>query len=605
MSQPSSILGKISHFLTKARVFTANALFVLVIAVIATILLTGGDRASVPGQAALVLNPQGSIVEQELVGDPLTELLAPAASVREVEVGKILRALETATKDARITTVVLDLDELTSISAAHAQTIGEALQEIRAQDKQVIAFGSHFSQGQYLLASFANAIYLHPYGQFLPTGYGINQLYFNGLLNKLGVNIHVFRVGKYKEFVEPYTRTSMSDEAREANQTLVNELWNSYRQQIAENRRLSKHEISSYVDDFATLLDQANGDMARVALEHKVVDELLTADQARARIADRVGYDSQGNFSGIDYQDYLAAIGPRSAPSGSNQIGVITARGPIVGGANGRGVIAAEDIVELIRAARLQEDIKALVVRIDSPGGSAFASELIREELELTQLAGKPVVISMGNVAASGGYWIAATADAIYAQATTITGSIGIFGIAATLENSLAEIGVQSDGVGTTSLSRTMDPLTGINAVGARILQANVEDGYTRFLALVARGRDMSLEAVDAIAQGRVWTGQAAYAHGLVDEVGNLQDAIAGAAVLAELEDFTVNRITRQMSAEELLIKQLRDRVAVSTPISGPISEIARAWRQVGQVLQTLNDPAAVYALCLSCSLNW
>jgi protease-4 len=597
----SSIIGRIGRFLTGARVFTANALFVLLILMLAALLLGGDDGIGVPDRAALVLNPQGAIVEQEALGDPLSELLAPRDTARESELRQILRAVEKAKDDTRISTIVLDLDDLAAISTAHAETIGKRLQEFRASDKQVIAFGSYFSQGQYLLASFADAVYLHPYGQFLTTGYGINNLYFNELLDKLGINIHIFRVGKYKEFIEPYTRSSMSDEAREANQALVDALWRNYTSRVTENRGLAAHEFAAYVDDFAPRLEKVGGDMARLALEHELVDELLTPDQARARIADRVGYDRDGNFSSIEYRDYLRAGGSERAASGPGQIGVITARGPIMGGVNGRGVIAADDLIELIRQARQNEAVKALVLRIDSPGGSAFASELIRQELELTQLAGKPVVASMGNVAASGGYWIAATADAIYAQPTTITGSIGIFGIVPTLEKSLAEIGVQSDGVGTTALSRGMDPFSGINDVAARILQANVEHGYSRFLTLVARGREMTTEAVDAVAQGRVWIGQSAKELGLVDELGDLEDAIAGAAVLAGLEDYGVKHIARKLSAEELLLKQLLNRVEKSSAVAG----VTQTWQQLGHLLDTLNDPADAYALCMTCNVRW
>ncbi len=597
----TGVFGRIGRFLTRARIFTANALFVLLVVLVLILIFGGGDRARVPSTAALVIDPAGTVVERVAIGNPLTELLAPPSTNREVEVGALRRAIRAATEDERITTIVLDLDEVTGLSPSHAQTLGAALRAFQANDKQVIAYGSFYTQAQYLLASFADAVYLHPFGQFLPTGFGINRLYFNELLNNLGINIHVFRVGKYKEFVEPYTRTSMSEESREANQKLVDDLWSYYTGRVASQRQLTTHEFTRYVEDFASELEATGGDMARLALEHQLVDELLTPDQARARIADRVGYDDKGAFNGIGYADYLAAIGPRPTPSGPKQVGVITARGPIVTGAQSGGVIAAEEVIELIRDTRRQQAVKALVVRVDSPGGSAFASELIRQELELTQLAGMPVVVSMGNVAASGGYWISATADAIYAEPTTITGSIGIFGIVPTLEKTLADVGVYSDGVGTTRLARGMDPLTGINDVAARILQANVEDGYARFLTLVARGRDMSVEAVEAVAQGRVWLGQHAHELGLVDELGDLQAAIEHAASLAQLgDDYMVRHLERPLSPQQLLLKQLRERARAEPPAA-----LLQVWEQAREMLTILDDPSRIYAVCLSCNLSW
>jgi len=600
MSEPS-VWSRISSGLTRARVFTANLIFVVLVVVVVVAVLSSSAAVEVPEGSALVLNPKGSIVDQETFGDSIAELLSPRTVRREAILGELVTAVERASVDDRITTLVLDLNELSYASTAHAETLGEALSAFRAEEKEIIAFGSYFSQPQYLIATYADAVYMHPYGQILPTGIGINQLYFSELLKQLNVNIHIFRVGKYKAFVEPYTRTGMSDEAREANQRLVDALWNHYSERVVSNRALEPGAFARYVDEFDTLLADAGGDMARLALEFNLIDELLTPDQARVRIADRVGFAEKGNYNGIDYRNYLAATDDVISFNGDAKVGVITARGPIVMGSSGRGVIAADSLIGLIREARDDASIAAVVLRVDSPGGSAFASELIRQELELTQLAGKPVVISMGTVAASGGYWISATANRIFAQPTTITGSIGIFALIPTFEDSLGRIGVTTDGVGTSPLSRTLDPLTGVNEPMARILQANIENGYRRFVDLVARGREMTPETVEKVAQGRVWIGNEALDLGLVDQLGGLHDAIESAAALAELDTYEVKHISAPLSTQELLLRQLRESTRLpgnlsDSPLLGALSE---AW----SLFNSMNDPGHSYALCEACSL--
>ncbi|MFP6815730.1 MAG: signal peptide peptidase SppA [Pseudomonadales bacterium] len=600
MSEPS-VLSRIGRGLTRARIFTANLIFVVLIVIVLAAVLSGSGGIEVPEGSALVLNPEGSIVDQESFGDSITDLISPQPRQQEAALGELVTAVERATEDDRITTLVLDLNQLSYVSTAHTETLGEAFSAFRAEEKEIIAFGSYFSQPQYLLATYADAVYMHPYGQILPTGAGINQLYFSELLKKLDVNIHIFRVGKYKAFVEPYTRVDMSDDARKANQNLIDSLWSHYSDRVIGNRKLEPGAFVRYVDEFDSLLADAGGDMARLALEFNLIDELLTPDQARVRIADRVGYADKGNYNGIDYRSYLAATDAAISFSADAKVGVITARGAIVMGSGGRGVIAADSLIGLIRQARDDDSIAALVLRVDSPGGSAFASELIRQELELTQLAGKPVVVSMGNVAASGGYWISATANRIFARSTTITGSIGIFALIPTFEDSLARIGISTDGVGSSPLSRTLDPLTGVNEPMARILQANIENGYERFINLVARGRDMTPEAVEKVAQGRVWIGDEALNLGLVDQLGGLHDAIESAAELAELDDYDVEHIAAPLSTQELLLRQIIDNAQVSGHVSdSPLfSALSDAWR----LFNSLNDPGHSYALCEACGL--
>jgi len=492
---------------------------------------------------------------------------------------------------------VLNLEELAAISPGHADTLGDAMLQFQAAGKEIVAFANFYTQGQYQIASYADAIYMHPLGQLLLSGYGSNRLYYKELLDKLDVNIHIFRVGKYKEFVEPYTRNDMSDEARLANQTLVDALWQYYAQRIDENRQLEPGQFSRYTQDFGELLRGAGGDMAALSVEFHLVDELLTPDETRVRLVDKVG-STNGDFHRIDYRDYLQTLPSSNASKADKAVAVITVSGPIVMGRRVSGAIASQSTIALIRQARRDESIAALVFRIDSPGGGVFASELIRQELELTQLAGKPVVASMSNVAASGGYWIAATADKILAQPTTITGSIGVFGIVPTFEDALAGIGVRTDGVETTPLSRTLDPFAGLNEPMSRILQSNVENSYQLFLNLVARGRDMKPEVVAEIAQGRVWIGAKALELGLVDDLGGLQDAIAEAAALAELTEYDVRDLTTPLSTRELLLRELSDSVAL------PDHPLTKVLQQAWTLLESLNDPRHSYALCEACTFS-
>ena len=591
------VFSQIGRGLSWARNFTANVLFLLLVTLLVVFVLAGSSGVSVPDGSALVINPRGALVDTAGFMDPIERFLAPDSVARDVEVSSLVKAITAGAADDRIALLVMNLEELQAASPGHADTLGVAIREFQAAGKEVVAFGSFYSQGQYQIASYADAIYMHPLGQILLSGYGSNRIYFNELLEKLDVNIHIFRVGKYKEFVEPYTRNNMSDEARIANQALVDALWQHYADRIGANRQLDPARFTAYTQDFANLLADAGGDMAALSVEYHLVDELLTPDETRARIADKVGYSDRGDFNSIDYRAYLQTLAPRP-PRGDTDVAVINASGPIVMGRRSSGVIATQSTINLIRQARHDKTIAALVMRIDSPGGSAFASELIRQELELTQLAGKPVVVSMSNVAASGGYWIAATADQILAQPTTITGSIGVFGLLPTFEESLAKLGVHTDSVATTPLSGAMDPMAGLSDSMSRILQVNVENTYERFLNLVARGRDMTPQEVDAIAQGRVWIGAKAHELGLVDDLGGLDEAIAGAARLAELSDYTVRELKPPMTTRELILRELSENVAL------PDHPVTDALWQAWTLLDSLDDPGHSYALCEACTVT-
>jgi protease-4 len=610
MSQPSllrRVFGWFGRGLDALRVFVGRLVFLMLLLVLLGALFSGPDAVTVPEGGLLVLNPRGAIVEQPALLDPQSLLLG-SSEVTATPLRDVLDALERAVSDARIVGVVLDLDELTAATPTALESIGAALEQVRESGKSLIAHGDYFSQAQYFLASHADTVYLHPMGQLMLPGYGGSQLFFASALERLGIQVHVFRVGTHKAAVEPFTLDAMSELSRANMQQLVDELWQRYLSTVAVNRGLSVEALRAYANDYAAHLQAVGGDTAQVALAHGLVDELVSLPQFRARLSALAGA-AGGNPRTIDMQDFLAATSTLPLPA-ENAIGVIVAEGSIDMGEQPRGVIGADSLISLIRDARRDERIKAVVLRVDSPGGSALASELIRQELEQLQEAGKPLVVSMAGTAASGGYWISATADEIWASPTTVTGSIGIFGLIPTLEDSLGRIGVFADGVSTTPLTRA-DVLSGMSEPMAAVFQASVEDGYRRFLQLVADGRNMSVEQVDAVAQGQVWSGTQAQAFGLVDNLGELDDAIASAAQLAGVETYDWHYIEKPLTPGEQFAQELIRNFGLTglAPQSwlGAVggaaggSVLQQTLDQLGS-LARFNDPRSLYALCEFCA---
>ncbi len=591
MDKPS-ILSRMGAFLTRVRNFTLNALFLVFLLIALFAVLDAFEMPEVPEGGALVIDPEGVMVEETRALDPFRNFWI-SDELPESGVHELVRAIDRASGDERIEMIVLKLDDLTAASAAHAELLGAALARFREAGKRVVSIGNNYSQSQYAIASYADGVYMHPEGAILLFGYGAFQSYYKALFDKLNLDVHVFRAGEYKEAVEPFIRDDMSEAAREANQVLVDGLWASYRQRILDNRQLDAEPFDHYTGAFDQALAKARGDTARTALESGLVDDLMSADQMRSSIADTVGWDGDGNINGIGYRHYLRVLGPPVAQPGN--IGLIFVRGVIQMG-DDRDAAAADNLVDLIRQARDDEAVRALVVRIDSPGGSAFASELIRQELELVQLADKPVVISMGSVAASGGYWVGATADRILAHPTTITGSIGIFSLLVGVDQAMSNIGVHTDGVGSTPFSDGFDPLRPLSDPMRRVMQATVDHGYRQFVNLVARGRDMDAEAVEAVAQGRVWLGSQALEVGLIDGLGGLSDAVAEAASLANLSDYATKRFSTPLSPRDLLIQQLMDAADISPP-----TVLASVLGRADLALKAFNDPRQTYAICEPC----
>ncbi|MDO8273359.1 MAG: signal peptide peptidase SppA [Gammaproteobacteria bacterium] len=590
------LLGRIIDAL---RTFIGRLLFVLVLVVVLLLIFGGPTPLQVPEGGLVVINPRGPVVEQPGEVDPATLLLG-SGELATTPVRDITDTLKRAAEDERIAGVVLNLGEMTSISPANLETVGAALQAFKASGKSLTAHGDYYDQAQYLLASYADTVFLHPMGQVLLPGYGGSQLFYNELLDKLGVNVHIFRVGTYKAAVEPFERNNMSEESRANSQQLVDELWQTYLTQVAENRGLSEQLLRTYTNDFADHLLASDGDTAVTALEHGLVDELISRPQLRNRLRELAGGDEGDAAAGtIEFQQYLTLTSRPHLPK-ENEIGVIVAEGTIDVGDQPRGVIGADSLAALIREARRDDSVKAVVLRIDSPGGSALASELIRQELDQLKSAGKPLVVSMGGTAASGGYWISAMADEIWASPVTITGSIGIFGMIPTFEGSLASIGVYADGVSTTPLTRA-DSFTGLSEQLATVFQATVEDGYRRFLRLVAEGRGMTEEQVDAVGQGQVWSGAQAQQYGLVDQLGDLDDAVAAAARLAEVNDYQMRYIETPMSPGEVLLQGMAQNIG--SAVVGNVS--LGGWQRMFSDLAALrlNDPLNLYTLCEFCAV--
>ncbi len=560
-----NMLSFLGRMIDAVRMVLGRLLFLLIVGIILYAMFSGPEPLTVPEESALVWAPSGIITEQRSQPTPI-DLLAGSALPQNSVLQDLVDALARAKTDERITALVMDLEDLLGISPAHIEILGNALTDFKDSGKLIYAYGDYFSQGQYALASYADTITLHPMGSLMITGYGGNQLFVRELLDKLNINVHVFRVGEFKSAAEPFTRMDMSDEARADAQNLVGALWSGYLARVAPNRGRSPADLQNYADSFPALLAAAGGDMSRVAFEQGLVDNIAGVDAFRRQVAASVGVQN-GSFRQIHFEDYLAAT-DQLMPLMADQIAVIVAEGTIMPGEQPQGLIGADSVSELVRLAQQDTAVKALVLRIDSPGGAALASEEIRAALTQFQQSGRPVVVSMGSTAASGGYWIAATADRIVASSATVTGSIGVIGMIPTFEEALDSLGIGVDGVSTTALSRAGDPLSGMDEVMSIIYQSTIDDAYQRFIQLVSDGRDIPLAEVDALAQGRVWTGAQALELGLVDELGDLDAAIASAADLAGLQTWQAVTVERPLSFGEQLLMQMMDSMGATQAVA-------------------------------------
>jgi protease-4 len=578
--------------------------------------IVGALRVSiptVPTRAALLIAPEGEIVDQ-LSGDPIERAITQARGQgrNETLVWDLIDAIRAAAKDKRIPVIVIDTENFSGAGQPTLEELARALKEFRATGKKVIAYGTAYEQAQYYLASQADEVYVDPFGMVLVQGYEAYHMFYKDVLDKLGVDINVFRVGAYKSAVEVYSRTNMSPEAKEETSVYLNSLWSSYQKATTAARKLKPDAVSSYV---ATLADQVGSHIpaAEVALKAGLVTGVKSRLDVEKRVIDIVGEDPEdGSFKSVSADEYVRVVHAEKkvAGSGTPKIGVVVAAGEILDGDQPPGTIGGSSTARLIREARMDDDVKAVVLRVDSPGGSMMAAEEIHREIVALKAAGKPFVVSMGDLAASGGYYIAAPADEIWASPATITGSIGIFAVIPTVSKTLGKIGVNVDGVGTTPLSGQLRLDRPLGEEAKKFLQATIERGYDEFIGRVSAGRKKSPAEVNEIAQGRVWSGSDAKHLGLVDRLGSFDDAVKAAAKRAKLTNYDLHFIEPSLSWAQQFALQVR-MLAVKTlfTLDDRTQRLLRVADKLDPLsqevdrLSRMSAPNRLYAYCF-CSVR-
>ena len=604
-----------------SRRLVLNLLFLILVILFIVAITSEEDKVKVADGTVLRLNLNGPIVEEKTYVDPVEAAINDATMGKEapseILLDDIIEVINQAAKDDRISVMLLDLQKMPSAHINKLKQITKAIDEFKDAGKQVIATGYYYTQAQYYIAAHANEVSMHPYGGVSIEGYGMFPLYFKDALEKLKVTQHIFRVGTYKSAVEPFIRNDMSDAAKEANQVWLTALWNEYKSDVAASRPFDESNFDEDMDVYLAKMQAVDGNSGDYALNNQWVDSLKTSQQIRQQLIDLVGTEETGKtFKQVSFREYLSLVKPPIEFDNpiTEKVAVVVAKGTIVDGERKAGEIGGDSTAALLRKARLDDKVKAVVLRIDSGGGSMFASEVIRAEVLALKAAGKPVIASMSSVAASGGYWIASAANEIWAAPSTITGSIGVFGTFMTFENTMAELGIYSDGVATTdlagfSIARPLDEKM------ADIIQLSVENAYKRFLNVVAEARNMTPEQVDKIAQGRVWIATQAKELGLVDKLGDKQDAIEAAAELAKLKHYDVKTIKQSLTPQEQMLQDIFGTAAVqaflaksqsSDSVLATQANLQNLVKQLSSEIDNLkdyNDPQGVYARCLVCNV--
>lgn len=571
--------------------------------------LFSSDAVRVSSSGALSLDLAGRVVEERTIISPsgaLQAALFGGGGGEEVLLDDLVEGLRLAAAEERVTTLVLNLSNFSGGMPSSLHTLAAEMRAFRETGKTIIAHADMYGDASWFLAAHADEVYLHPQGMAFIEGYSSFRTYFRGLLDRLGVTVNIFRVGEFKSAIEPYERADMSEADYEARAYLFGDLWGAYTREAEAARRLPAGTIQRLADNADTLVVEADGDISRVALEQGLVDALVGRTAFNALLDERFGTVEDGTKP--DTTDFFEWFNANREEPGARQgdvIAVINAVGTIMDGEADGGTVGGDIHARLIRQARLDPNVKAIVLRIDSGGGGVFASELIREELAQAREDGLTVIASMGGVAASGGYWIATPAHEIWAHPTTITGSIGIFGLVPTFENALAEVGVSSDGYASTRLGGAISLERGIDEFAATILQANITAGYEEFLSVVGQARGMSRDEVDAVAQGRVWTGSQALERGLVDQLGTFDEAVLRAAELAELEEgrYQVKVFSEERSELEALMALFGLDASASQGLagSGTVAMLFGRVADEARVVELMNDPMGRYAICLEC----
>ncbi|CAH0992587.1 Protease 4 [Sinobacterium norvegicum] len=600
------VFGGVWGLVTWLRRAVLNIIFIVIIAAV-FFALKDSEQPSVPDGAVVAISPTGVLVEQRSYNDTLFALFNQDETNAEVVLSDIIDAVNLAEEDDNVSMIVMQLDNLRGMGMTHAFEISQAISDFQQSGKKVLFRSNNFSQSTYLLASFADEVYLHPMGGVELKGLAVYRSYFKALLDKLYIDFHVFRVGTYKSALEPMMRNDMSEADRASNSVWLSSLWQQYTTTIEANRALKPGQLNEYINNSHILMQQFNGDSAKLAQQMHLIDDI----KSRAEYTDYISTLIEGDIEDhlIDFRDYIAlSEALNMAAPVADKIALINAEGNIVNGHEPYGAIGGDSLSELIEQAAQDDSVKALVLRINSGGGSAFASEVIREQILRFKATDKKLVISMGPVTASGGYWISADADEIWAMPTTLTGSIGIFAALPNIERGLRHIGISNDGVATTDIAAGYRPDRALDDKTQAMIQSQIENGYERFLTIVAEGRGMSVEQVEVVAEGRVWSGQDAYERGLVDQLGSTQDAIASAAKLAGVEAYEVELISPILSAKQQFMLELSGASAAIMPMSLQAQTISLLQMLGLEPLQgqsalwfNSRDPKGFYAQCTEC----
>lgn len=605
MANPVTATWKIIGDIQRGILRVIGLILIIVILIALFGGFSGGDAFRLAGSGVLRLEPKGVLVEERTrvsPGDALQSMLLGGGQVREVLIDDVVYGLRAAAEDEDVTGVVMHLDGFAGGRPAALIAVAEEIRAFRESGKPVIAVANGYNNASWLLAAQADEVWMHPFGYADVSGFASIQPYFAELLESLQITVNLYRVGTFKSAVEPYIRNSMSDEDRESRAFVFDALWEDFTEVGETGIGLPDGALDDYTARAVELLEAAGGDAAVMARDNGVVTELVARPELEARLSERFGEAEEdgGLYDASDFFAYVADV--REAPRGGRDtIAVIKAVGTILDGEADGGVVGGDIHARLIREAREDENVKAIVLRIDSGGGGVFASELIRDELEAARADGKVVIASMGGVAASGGYWIATPAQEIFAEPATITGSIGIFALIPSFERSLDAIGVNFDGVTTTEVAAGVSPLTGVSDTWDALLQLNIENGYERFISIVAEARGMTYEEVDAVAQGRIWTGEQALQRGLVDTLGGFDAALARAAELAELTEgeYEIKVFQEELEPLEQFLESL------GLEAEGRSGPLARLFGEADRALATVNaynDPNDLYAVCMECA---
>lgn len=611
-----SVFSGFWSILDTSRRVIFNILFLIILIVIIAAIIKGGLR--IEDKTALVLNLKGQLVEQR-AGGTRDRLLSEVqgGTVAETQLRDVLAVLDAASKDARIARVVLILDEFGGGGLASLHEVASAIERFKASGKQVVAWGNNYDQRSYYLAAHANEVLLHPMGVAMLEGFGRYRNYYKDALDRLGIQANVLRVGAYKSFGEPYIANAPSKASIEADTYLYNDLWATYTDAVEKARKLPAGAISKGIEEIPQRFAAVNGNPARLALESKLVDGLKTRDEFRELMIQRGAKDEENKtFRQVPFDAYLGTLKPQRS---GDAVAIVVAEGEISDGSAPPGRIGGRSTADLIRKARDDEKVKAVVLRVNSPGGSPLGSELIRRELELTRNSGKPVVVSMGNVAASGGYWISMASDETIADAATVTGSIGVFAILPTGAKAMEKLSINTGGVTTTWLAGAYDPRRALDPRFAQLVQGVIGNIYTEFTAKAAVARKTTPEKINEVAQGRVWTGNQAKERGLIDRTGSLNDAIKSAAnkaklgddarvIYVEVERNRFEQLLSQMGGAQIeswfnsMLANTANSIIPVAMVPGVAREAQRdlAWiMEVADQAKRGGNPFAAYAHCL------